>query len=333
MTPRLGNPTVMQVLASTCGRPGALLPQGSLRSSCMYGIASLNYPRTLNSKRTVSTQIPSNDTKPASTALPLRPAERYQRTHRFRTRNIFYATVFLLGGYVFGQVVRFAVVPPPLPVPGSQEDALYTAALHRDVDELSIVKELRSYSNEWQEMEAYDDKSMLQRQSSFTAGAMGGSRGLGVQKIFWNEKEQRSIGVAFFGGSLSGWPGVTHGGAIATIMQEHMERLIAGEKGDFSSADGLAMDMKITYRKPTLANRFHVIRAEIDESATIDDTDLPVITKATLEDIDSGAILAEASARCARPSQVSSASAQTAQTQPIAPVSSWSLSILGKYFG
>ena len=230
-------------------------------------------------------------------------------------RNIIYATIFLLSGLTVGQLVRFTVLPPPLPIPGSEEDIVYLTALYRDADRLPIVKELRLHPDEWIETEAYDDKSILQRQSSFTAGAMSGSRGLGVQKIFWNEQENRSLGIVFFGGSLSGWPGVAHGGCLATIMQEHMERLVANMNGGFAQPDGLAEDLEIIYRKPTLANRFHLIRAEIEEPDTPERAELPLITKATLEDIDTGMVLAEASARCVRNTHKSSASPQSVQSQ------------------
>lgn len=43
---------------------------------------------------------------------------------------------------------------------------------------------------------------------------------MGVFRVFWNEAEKRSISVVFFGGGLSGWPGVVHGGAIATVLDE-----------------------------------------------------------------------------------------------------------------
>jgi acyl-coenzyme A thioesterase PaaI-like protein len=37
--------------------------------------------------------------------------------------------------------------------------------------------------------------------------------------------------VVWIGGGLSGWPGVAHGGAIATIFEETMARMIRGPSG------------------------------------------------------------------------------------------------------
>ena len=252
---------------------------------------------------------------------------------RFRMRNIIYATVFLLSGLTIGQLVRFTVLPPPLPIPGSEEDIVYLTALHRDADRLPIVEELRLHPDEWIETEAYNDKGTLQRQSSLTAGAMSGSRGLAVQKIFWNEQENRSLGVVFFGGALSGWPGVTHGGCIATVMQEHMERLVANLDGGFARPDGLAISLEMTYRKPTLANRFHLIRAEVEESDAHGQAEWPLITKAVLEDIDTGLVLAEASARCVRNTHESSRVPQSVQNQAGESLSAWISKALSRIFG
>ena len=62
-------------------------------------------------------------------------------------------------------------------------------------------------------------------------GVMSGTRGLGVQRAFWNAETREMVAVVWIGGGLAGWPGVAHGGAIATVMEEVMARMVRGPEG------------------------------------------------------------------------------------------------------
>ncbi|KAL9118636.1 MAG: hypothetical protein Q9187_004818 [Circinaria calcarea] len=215
-------------------------------------------------------------------------------------RPLIYATTFLFIGLTIGQYVRFIILPPPLPRPGSPEDLVFLRVLQDDAEKLPMVQELRSRPHEWTELSVYGGLQESEKKSSMTAGAMGGSRGLGVQRIFWNEKEQRTICVVFFGGALAGWPGVTHGGTIATILQENIERLATIYNTNTPNvtqqpreASAKLDKLELEYLRPTLANRFHVIRAEINGSKN-----KQIRVKATLEEVTNGAICVEGTAVC-----------------------------------
>jgi hypothetical protein len=62
-------------------------------------------------------------------------------------------------------------------------------------------------------------------------GSLSGTRGLGVQRAFWNSETKEMVAVVWIGGGLAGWPGVAHGGAIATIFEETMARMVKGPSG------------------------------------------------------------------------------------------------------
>jgi hypothetical protein len=116
-------------------------------------------------------------------------------------------------------------------------------SLNADIDKLDIVKDLRkqSYSvhsdvpltsaagveapKAW--LEINDDA-----QKTGLLGAMSGTRGLGVQRAFWNADTREMVAVVWIGGGLSGWPSVAHGGAIATIFEEAMARMVKGPSGN-----------------------------------------------------------------------------------------------------
>ena len=63
---------------------------------------------------------------------------------------------------------------------------------------------------------------------TLTGESLAGSRGLGVQRAFWNAETKELVAVVWIGGALSGWPGLAHGGAIATIFEDCMSRMIVG---------------------------------------------------------------------------------------------------------
>lgn len=175
--------------------------------------------RTTPPHRSTSTLTPQPSTTsppatPASTPAPRRPRLPW-----------IYATTFLFLGLATGQLVRLTVIPPPLPVPGSDHDAVLLDALHAQADALPIVRELRAHAADWKEWPAYSAIRSPHREHRLSTGPMAGARGLGVQRVFWNEREQRAISVMYFGGGLSGWPGVVHGGTVATVMDESLGRV------------------------------------------------------------------------------------------------------------
>jgi hypothetical protein len=144
-------------------------------------------------------------------------------------------------------------------------------SLNADIDKLDIVKDLRkqSYSvhsdvpltsaagveapKAW--LEINDDA-----QKTGLLGAMSGTRGLGVQRAFWNADTREMVAVVWIGGGLSGWPSVAHGGAIATIFEEAMARMVKGPSGNVEQVHR-PTSLKVTYAKPTYSLDFYVLRA------------------------------------------------------------------------
>jgi hypothetical protein len=211
-------------------------------------------------------------------------------------RPYIWATFFLLSGLAGGQFIRYTILPPPLPEPNTQEDVLLLKKSRDCVDKLPIVQELRSLPHEWEEREAYGDLTNEEKNTHFSAGSSAGIRGLGVQRIFYNARERRSVSVLSFGGATSGWPGVTHGGAIAAVLQENMERVANGGQ---DLGDVILDDINIQYRRPTHIVRLFLIRAEMDEPGSPEGTGRKMHVKATLEDLLSGTITVQATATAA----------------------------------
>lgn len=231
---------------------------------------------------------------------------------RRRSRILLYSSASLVVGFLAGQALHDIIVPPPLPVPGTPEDALLLSQLQATLDDLPIVRSLRSdKDHKWREWEAYSSIPTTQLQKRLTTGPMGGARGLAIQRVFWNDEEQKAISIVFFGGALAGWPGITHGGAIATVMDESLGRaaLLAfpAKTGKFvpcrsrvkgaqrinSSRDlhsGVTANLELNYRAPTPANQFYVLVAEPMKAEC---TDRKARIKGRLETLD-GKVCVEA---------------------------------------
>ncbi|CAG5156591.1 uncharacterized protein ALTATR162_LOCUS4388 [Alternaria atra] len=217
---------------------------------------------------------------------------------RIRWSYLWYASILALG-ITTGLGARHFAAPLGLPEPGSREDEIILDSLRRDIDALEIVQSLRSQSynlhtdtalrsgpglmssppGSSRKISAYKGWLELDldlgRENGGKRGALGvmsGTRGLGVQRAFWNAETREMVAVVWIGGGLAGWPGVAHGGAIATIMEEVMARMIRGPDGinkieltrkiePVHRPDSLSL----TYAKPTYSLDFYVLRASFSK--------------------------------------------------------------------
>jgi hypothetical protein len=151
------------------------------------------------------------------------------------------------------------------------------------------------------------------------------------------------VAVVWFGGSLSGWPGVTHGGVIATELAEKfaLAESLASTPASVTAAaipqrlpgtgshaqmpypaDPLdePAQLSLSYVKPTYANGFYVVR--ISPSAPIEEDPEHIVPsepfggheyEATIESMDAR-ICVKAKAKFAPSTKVQRAEAQVKDT-------------------
>ncbi|KAK6440816.1 hypothetical protein LTR95_002971 [Oleoguttula sp. CCFEE 5521] len=301
-------------------RPRLLRPQLSLRYQCLRRHDSTQTP----SRTPPAVTIPSPQ---ATTASPRKPSK-YSNT---RLTWLFLAFGSGLAGA--GLAVGY-LVPPPLAEPGSREDKQLVADLNKKIDNefkvkvlrgkcLGVAKQLKGERGGWVEVVAAplgeEAAGEAKGERRALIKTLQSSSGLGVERVFWDRGEQRLVAIVWFGGALSGWPSVTHGGLIATILSEKLALAAAlaqgvvvdvadaaapqrlpgfGDHAKMLRPDGAVEEpaqLSLSYVKPTYANAFYVVR--VGRSVPLDQDPSHVIPpepadgrhefEATLESLDS----------------------------------------------
>ncbi|KAI4604442.1 hypothetical protein KJ359_000580 [Pestalotiopsis sp. 9143b] len=222
-------------------------------------------PTTTGSTTTTPAAI--SDTQPEGHQSGPKPKPKRRR------RGYVYAAIFFLAGTSIGSLFRLSVSPPPLPEPGTKEDAYILESIHEQAEKLPVVQALSS-DPAYESWHAYTDRKEGGRPPSITSGPMSGCRGLAYQRIFHNAATGEMVSVVYFGGGLAGFPGVVHGGTLATILDESMGRCAIYR---FPARMGVTANLDLTYKKPTLTNAFYVVRtrpvlSDDDEVAAKDGT-------------------------------------------------------------
>ncbi|PBP24725.1 thioesterase family protein [Diplocarpon rosae] len=211
----------------------------------------------LRSYSTPAATLPPADLRSQFPSAPPSPPP-IQPTPKRSLRPYIYATFFLLLGLTAGQYARLILAPPPLPPAGSKEDSQMVSYLHTLASKLPLVESL-SADPSWTAHDAYTSLSPTERATRLTTGALAGARALGgYQRVFHNTETGEMVSVVWFGGAIAGWPGVTHGGATATIMDESLGRCAVNL---LEGRTGVTANLEMNYLKPIVTNSFYVVRA------------------------------------------------------------------------
>jgi len=205
----------------------------------------------------------------------------------FRNRIYFLLSLFI--GYTSLTISLLIAFPPPLPSPGTPEDALLVQYLDDYIDQNTYTRFLRgeTAAQPYEPHPPIDSKAAARKKlvlspplesgdgvwvelspfppagRTLVSESLAGPRGVGVQRVFWNRRARELVVVVLLGGGLCGWPGVTHGGAIGTVVVDAMRRLaeMVVEEGD--GGLGEPRSLQLSYLRPTKANRVHVLRATV----------------------------------------------------------------------
>jgi hypothetical protein len=172
--------------------------------------------------------------------------------------------------------------------------------LHEQASKLPIVQQLSSDAATWEESwAAYESLSPEHRAQHISAGALGGSRGVGgYQRVWRNKITGELVTVIYFGAATMGWPGVVHGGCLATILDESCGRAAFREWGGRA---GVTASLGLEYKNVTLTNGFYVVRVRVRPEEELPETErgkrhYKCFVDATVEDAVTGAVTVVAEA-------------------------------------
>jgi acyl-coenzyme A thioesterase PaaI-like protein len=185
-------------------------------------------------------------------------------------------------GYYVDQGLFFSAIP------ARDEDAReYRAELERKLRKLAIVKNLQA-DGRYKEFVSWHrfDKEKIGK--IFTAGTLSVPGGLTLSPlVFVDPNEKKTIAVVHCGHRLVGLPMMIHGGVIGTLLDEALARTAFLS----TNGTGVTANLKINYKRPTIAHQFLVIKTHTDNSQD----DRKAWVSGTVETLD-GQVLVDASA-------------------------------------
>ncbi|KAL4781582.1 HotDog domain-containing protein [Aspergillus varians] len=200
-------------------------------------------------------------------------------------RRFIYFGIFGGLGLSLGNLLTRSLAPPDLPGTERDEDAM--ALIRSGFDRTPIVKQLRE-DPDYVEVHVYGNYSDEEKEQRLTSGPLRGSGGLAMQKVFWNSKEKDAVNVLWLGNGVEGWPRVVHGGAIATILDEHLARVAIQHLPERTA---VTANLDINYRNMAWSYQFYSVHATLDQERS---TDRKAYVKGEVRD-SRGNVCAEAS--------------------------------------
>ncbi|EED19338.1 thioesterase family protein [Talaromyces stipitatus ATCC 10500] len=204
------------------------------------------------------------------TSTPVRNLTTYVLNNTENTKRSRWRRRIILGllsgslGYFFGKSYIYEQCFPT--EPDSVQDVKYVKLIGKLLDNLPATWEARS-DPRFVEWEAYDGFSNGDKERRLTSGPLRGSRGLAVQKIFWNEEQKRCVNVVHFGKSLEGWPRIVHGGILATVLDETLGRVAIRS---VPAHTGVTAHLDIKYINAVKSDRPYLVVAYLDKERSTD---------------------------------------------------------------
>ncbi|KAF8137284.1 HotDog domain-containing protein [Boletus edulis] len=178
-----------------------------------------------------------------------------------------------LGAYTAGALFPHPyltfIAPRPAPGPPSNPDSpdslAYTADLERTLQSLPLLQSLRAApdANSWYEVRPYKHFPEERRVNNLSAGALRGPGKLALMPVVrarWDETE--SVAILHVGRGLCGHDGIVHGGLLATLLDETLARTAINNLPD---KIGVTAKLSISYKAPTFADQFIVIKVRLEE--------------------------------------------------------------------
>ncbi|ORZ21763.1 HotDog domain-containing protein [Lobosporangium transversale] len=160
--------------------------------------------------------------------------------------------------------------------------------LQKELEELEIVRAHVIDSENWRRITAYSNVSDEYRSHHLIAGTLRGANKLGVSPAMFRTLDQKQvISILHVGRDLCGHPSITHGGLLATILDEITAM---NAIPNLPGKTGVTANLNINYRHPCIADQFIIAHSELSSLEG-----RKAFVKASLKTLD-GTVLTDATA-------------------------------------
>ncbi|KFY14613.1 hypothetical protein V492_02520 [Pseudogymnoascus sp. VKM F-4246] len=232
-------------------------------------------PRHQDLRSQLNASTPPPPPPPRSERSPPPP-----RGQRKAIRPLILGCGFLLLGITIGNLSSAMLAPSPLPSPDSPEGQKLTSALRAAAEALPLAKSMAGEG--WESWDAYTTPGGDGLANRLTSGPLAGYGGLGYQRVFYNKATGEYVVLAWLGRGLAGWPGVVHGGLLATLLDECLARTGLRE---LDGGVGVTARLELGYKKPVRTAGWWVIRSWMEEGADNGTRKRKAWVKGTVEDL------------------------------------------------
>ncbi|KAG7442807.1 Thioesterase/thiol ester dehydrase-isomerase, partial [Guyanagaster necrorhizus] len=188
---------------------------------------------------------------------------------------------------------RHAPVPPSDLT--SPDVIAYTESLEEKLQNLPLLQKVRKAddADEWYETRPYTNFPEDRRVNHLTSGALRGPGKLALPPVVRAKRDESEAWIfVHLGRSLCGHDGIIHGGLLATLLDESLGRLAIV---NLPEKVGVTATLSLTYKAPTIADQFVVIKTSLQELQG-----RKITVTGRIEDLE-GKVLVEASALFVQP--------------------------------
>lgn len=134
----------------------------------------------------------------------------------------------------------------------------YKAQLSGRLERMSVVKQLKQCGYSEVFPPHYNQNTLINKSLSVPGGITI------PPKFYYNPKSKETVGIYHLGMKLTGYPFLVHGGILATVMEDLMRESVKFAKNATAEK---TKDISLSYKFPTLANQFVVVRiTNVEES-------------------------------------------------------------------
>ncbi|ODQ56295.1 Thioesterase/thiol ester dehydrase-isomerase [Saitoella complicata NRRL Y-17804] len=207
--------------------------------------------------------LPRRLTRFVCTTPPPAPTSTATRT---TLRLALLATAFFTIGYTTSYLLPHPMLhfhrQTALPLPNSADESTYLHRLRTQVFTSTLVARLQS-DPAWKMEEGFSEHGMEMAAEGrmLTEGALGGVGRLSGRWMWVNDGTHEVVAVAHLGPQLCGFPSITHGGLLATLLDETLGRVAISAFPAGKSVVTASLDIK--YKAPTMVDQVVVIKGNV----------------------------------------------------------------------